>query len=370
VRLVFLALLIAGCDGNVPGDGDMAVTFDLQPLDFANQDLTAPPPATPHLYIGGYAGVISHEVADGGVTTTPAGAAPSFLAVDPTRRRMYAVDETNSMVIAFSIDPASGALTQLNMVSSGGSGPAHVTVDATGNWVLVANYGDGKVAVLPVTPTGLGDATDIEIAGTNAHQVVVDPGDQYAWVPCKGSDWIALYDFDAAHGTLTPAATAHITVASGAGPRHLAFHPTRALAYLINENDSTLNAFTTNADGTLTNLQTISTLPSGFTGMNTGAEVQINPPAANVYASNRGHDSIARFSIGADGKLSLLDHTPTGGMTPRHFSLDPALQNLWVANQDSSSVTHFAVASSGALTASLPSLTVSMPSYAGVILLP
>jgi 6-phosphogluconolactonase len=344
------------------------VLLDLGVLDFAGADLTTPPPSVPHLYAGGYAGVITHDAPDAGVTTTPAGTSPSFLAVDPARRRLYTVDEATSMVLAFSIAPATGALTKLNEVSSGGSGPAHLSVDATGAWVLVANYGDGKVAVLPVTGGGLGTATDIQTAGANAHQIIVDSGDQHAWVPCKGADYIALYDFDAAHGTLSANTTPHITLPSGSGPRHLALHPTQPFAYLINENNSTMTAFSVAATGVLTSMQTLSTLPAGFSGTNTGAEVQLHPSGTVLYGSNRGHDSIVRYAIGGDGKLTLLDDTPTGGMTPRHFSLDAT--QLVVANQDSSTITRFTLDAAGALTAAPPALSVSSVSYAGLVPLP
>jgi 6-phosphogluconolactonase len=345
--------------------------------DLGASDLASGPPPTPFVYVSGYTTAIARYVLDtttGALTakgTTTATGSPSFLAVDPARRHLYAVDEANSKVEAFALDATTGALTHLGTdAASGGSGPAHLTVDGSGKWVLAANYGSGDVGILPIAANGsVGAGTSLH-AGTNAHEVVLD-GAGHAWVPCLGSNYVAQYTFDATMGTLTASTPATVTTPSGSGPRHLALHPTAAFAYVIEETDSMVGAYSVAANGTLTVLQRQSTRAAGATGNNTGAEVQLHPSAKWVYVSNRGDDDIGVFSVGGDGKLTAIAHTKTGGTTPRHFSLDPSGKWLLVANQGSGDVHVFAIdTAAGTLTPAGSPITATMPSFVGVIPLP
>ncbi|HEX8793275.1 MAG TPA: lactonase family protein [Polyangiaceae bacterium] len=302
------------------------------------------------------------------------GSAPSFLAVDAAAKHLYAVDENaTGQVGAYAIDPATGALTFQNAVSSGGNGPPFVTVDGSGKWVLVANYGDGTVSVLPIQGDGsLGAPAQTLNAGANAHMIAPDPSNRFVFVPCKGVDYIAQYVFDATAGKLTPNATPTVATASGAGPRHIAFHPTLNVAYVIAENASTVTsyAFDTTA-GTLAPTQTISTLPSGFSGTNTGAEIHVHPSGKWLFASNRGDDSIAIFALDAAGAMTAHGFTKSGGTTPRDFSLDPPGALLYAANQGSGNVVPFRFdASSGSLTTAGGAVTVPMASFVGFAALP
>ncbi len=298
---------------------------------------------------------------------------PSFLAIDPAGTALYAVSEATSRVGAYTIDQTTGALTFINDQPSGGSGPAHVFVDRGGHYVLVANYGDGTIAVLPIrADRGIEPLQQTLSAGANAHMMVTDPTNQFAYVPCLGSDHVAQYTFDAASGSLAPSLPP-LTTAAGAGPRHLAFSPSGTRAYLINELDSTLTALTLDGTtGRLTPVQTITTLPAGFTGTNSTAEVWVHPSGTYVFGSNRGHDSIVTFAVDpASGTLSLVGHTPTQGMTPRDFTLDPSGKLLFVANQASDSVVTFAVdATTGVLSAVGAPVSVPSPSFVGIVALP
>jgi len=303
------------------------------------------------------------------------GSAPSFLAVDAAAKHLYAVDENaTGQVGAYAIDAATGALSFQNAVSSGGNGPPFVTVDGSGKWVLVANYGDGTVSVLPVMGDGsLAAPVQTLSAGSEAHMIKPDPSNRFVFVPCKGADYIAQYVFDATMGKLTPNATPTVATASGAGPRHIAFHPSLSVAYVIAENASTVTsyAFDTSA-GTLSPTQTISTLPSGFTGTNTGAEVHVHPSGKWLFASNRGDDSIAVIALDAAGAMTVHGFTKSGGTTPRDFSLDPSGALLYAANQGNGNVVPFLFdAASGSLTAAAGSpVGVPMASFVGFAALP
>ena len=343
----------------------------------------AAPTGEPYVYVGGYGSeirVFHLDLASGALTAVgspvAAGTNPSFLAVDPAHRTLFAVNEgsgASAAVASFHIDAATGALTFLSRVSSAGDGPAYVSTDRTGKLALVANYGGGTVAVLPVAADGtLSDASDVHDHGggsANPHEVVADAANAHAFVPNKGLDTVTEYALDAASGKLTKTGT--LTVAAGAGPRHLDLHPDGKHAYLIDELDSTMSALSYDAaSGKLTVLQTLSTLPAGFQGANTGAEVQVSPSGAFVYGSNRGHDSIVVFHVEADGTLSLVGHQSALGKTPRHFQLERSGKVLLVANQDSGNVVTFRVdPATGLLTPTGQEVAVPSPSYVGVVYL-
>jgi 6-phosphogluconolactonase len=302
-------------------------------------------------------------------TTVPAGS--SYLAIDAAHRHLYAVDENTSHVGAYTLDPATGAPTAVNTAASGGTGPAHLSVDQTGAWVLVSNYGSGDVEVLPVQSSGgVGPATDQRHAGLKAHQIVPDAANHFVFVPCLGSDYIAQYVFDAVQGKLTPNTVATVGTATGAGPRHLAFHPSGKVAYSIQETVSTMTAYSYDAQaGQLTSMQTLSTLPTGFTGTNTGAEVWVHPSGRFLYGSNRGDDSIVEYALDAAGKMSLVGHTKTGGQQPRNFTIDSTGRWLLVANQSSNTVVEFSVdTSTGMLTqVGAPIVVPAGPTFVGTV---
>ncbi|HEU4751893.1 MAG TPA: lactonase family protein, partial [Armatimonadota bacterium] len=308
---------------------------------------------------------------------------PSFVAIHPNHRFLYAANEVGSYggqktgsVTAFAIDPATGALTKLNDRSSHGDGPCFVSVDHRGRDVLVANYGAGSVAALPIGADGrLGEATAAiqhhgssvdpqRQEGPHAHSINVAPDNRFAFAADLGLDKILIYRFDAARGTLTPNEPAFAKVAPGSGPRHFAFHPNGRHAYVINEMKSTVTAFDYDPKrGALAEIQTLSTLPADFHGGSSCAEVQVHPSGKFLYGSNRGHNSIAMFRIDpATGKLTAIGHEPTGGKTPRNFGIDPTGKYLLAANQDSDSLVVFRIdPESGRLTPTGSRVEVPMP---------
>ena len=358
-------LLLAACGGSnmTTTTSDATLPHDGAP--------DAARPAHLVVYVSGNAPNIASydfDVATGvltGAGQVPAFAAnPSFLAM--TRTHLYAVSENTDQIGAYAIDPATGALTLIDQASSGGAGPAHLSVDRTGRFVLAANYGDGKIAVLPVRADGGVAAGTVRLAGANAHMIVTDPGNKFAFVPCKGADYIAQYAFDATTGAL--AANGTVATAAGAGPRHLAF--SGAFAYAIDENLSTLMVFAYDAaSGHLTALQTVSSRAPGATGSNTGAEIVVHPGGKFVYASNRGDNTVAVFAIGGDGKVALVGHVATG-KTPRSFTLDPTGAWMLVANQDGGTVMTYAIdQTTGMPTPSGTPLTFTSPTFVGFVAL-
>jgi len=308
---------------------------------------------------------------------------PSFLALHPNGRYLYAVGEVSGFggkragaVAGFSIDRSSGKLTLLGAASSGGTGPCHLAVDATGANVLVANYGGGSVACLPLGEDGRpGRATSFiqhqgssvnrrRQQGPHAHCVNLTADNRFALVADLGLDKVLIYRLDAAKGELAANTPPSFGTSPGAGPRHLALHPSARYVYVVDELDSTVTACRFDArDGVLTLLQTISTLPQGFEGNNTTAEIHVHPSGQFVYASNRGHDSVAIYAVDGDsGRLSCVGHEPTQGKTPRNFSIDPTGTYLLAANQDTDNVVVFRIdRQSGQLRTTGHSLKVPSP---------
>jgi 6-phosphogluconolactonase len=340
---------MAGHDGGGAGPGDGS-----SPDASGDTPDAGPTNVTTYVYVGGGDSKIHVYTLDRASLalsphqTIDTGDGPSFLAFD--KARVVAVNEGAGAVESFNYDALSGKLVRRDGASSQGAGPAHIAFDGTGTKVLVANYDGDSAAVIPISSTGqFGAATQVVFPGANAHQIVPDPANVYIYIPCLGDDHIARYSFNAAEGSLserTPTASP-----PGSGPRHIAFHPNGKFAYVINEHASNVSMFSVASDGALTSLGTISTLPAGFTGSNTGAEIEVHPSGKFVYASNRGHDSIAVFAIGSDGKLTAKGHTPSGGTTPRHFSLILGGSALLAANQGNGTIFGFRVdATTGALT--------------------
>lgn len=295
---------------------------------------------------------------------------PSFLALHPNGRALYAINEVGEFggkpgggVTAFTIGKG-GALTKINEQNSGGGGPAHISLDKEGTHAFVANYGGGSVSVLPIAKDGsLQAATGFvqhEGAGADpkrqnrphAHSINVDPSGKFAIAADLGLDKLFVYKFDKVKGTLSPNDPPFATVAPGSGARHFAFAPNGKIGYAINELKSTITVFSWDAaKGTLTEVQTLSTLPEGFTGESFTADVQVHPSGKFVYGSNRGHNSISVFAVDQKtGKLTLSSTQATGGSWPRHFGIDPAGEFLLAANQRSDSIVVFRInASTGAL---------------------
>jgi len=332
------------------------------------------------LYVGTYTGPQSkgiyaygYDAASGKLT--PLGVAaetsnPSFLAVDASRKFLYAVNEGHSYkgensgaVTAFSIeDRKTGKLTELDEVSSHGADPCYISFDRTGKYALVANYSGGTVAVFPLAADGrIGEASSVmKDAGTlgpnkarqeapHAHSIEASAHNRFAYVSDLGLDQVLIYKFDAAKGTLSPGVDSpeqtnffSATLAPGTGPRHIAFSADGKFMYVLGELDSTVTVFANDAKETYRSIQKISALPVGFSGTSKAAEIAIHPSGRFLYTSNRGDDSMAVFTIHrATGKLTFLQRISSGGNAPRHFAIDPTGTRLFAANQDSGNIVEY-----------------------------
>jgi 6-phosphogluconolactonase len=359
-------------------------------------------PAKPHTkylaYVGTYTqegseskGIYAYRFDSGTGQLVPAGLAaetinPSFLVVHPNHRFLYAVNEVSNYqgeksgaVSAFAIDHATGKLTLLNQISTRGGDPCYISFDKTGKYVLIANYAGGSVAVFPVLEDGrLGEASGFiqhrgqgtnpeRQEGPHAHSIDLSPDNRFALVDDLGLDETLVYRFDRGKGSLTadPKSNADAAKAEpGAGPRHLSFHPNGRFVYVINEMASTVSVFRYDATvGGLQKLQTISALPKDFSGHSEAAEIQVHPSGKFLYASNRGHDSIAVFAIDRNiGVLTPVQYVPTKGGNPRHFEIDPTGSLLFAANEKSDNIVVFHINSrSGRLATTGKVLEVSQP---------
>jgi 6-phosphogluconolactonase len=353
----------------------------------------APRPEKFWVYVGTYTqrgskGIYLFELDPTSGRLTPRGLAaavkdPSFLAIHPNRRFLYAVGEGDQFegkpagaVSAFAIDPDAGKLTLLNRQSSGGAGPCHLVTDRRGRHVLAANYSGGSVCALPIREDGrLGKATALvrhrgssvnkaRQEAPHAHSINLDRANRFAFACDLGTDQVLVYRYDADRGTLTPNDPPAAQLSPGSGPRHFAFHPTGKYAYVINELKSTVTAFDYDARrGVLRAVQTVSTLPRRFTGENTTAEVQVHPSGKFLYGSNRGHNSIAVFAIDArTGKLTAVGRQGKDVKIPRNFGIDPAGKFLIVANQEGDSLVVFRInRRTGELTPTGVKVEVPMP---------
>ncbi len=329
------------------------------------------------VYVGTYTGPNSKGIYDYRFDTssgkfTPVGVAaeivnPSFLVTDPHHRFLYAVTEmgnephagyrTHGSISSFAIDPKTGSLKLLNKVDSGGGGPCHLVVDHTGRMLFVANYGSGNVASFALRPDGsIGERTGFDQhhgssvdpkrqQGPHAHSVVLSPDNRFLFVPDLGLDKIFIYRVDAAKRTFTPNDPAYAQVDPGLGPRHFIFGPGAKFAYAVCEMGSRVVAFAYNREaGSLKTLQTISTLPAGFTGEDNSAEIQVDSNGRFLYASNRGNDSITVFRIDpVKGTLTKIQVAPVQGKMPRNFVLDPSGKFLIAANQKSDQMVVFSI---------------------------
>lgn len=283
---------------------------------------------------------------------------PSFLTLDAQERTLYATEETdNGAVSAFSLDPRTGQPTFLNRQTSHGAAPCYVSVHPGGTHVLAANYTSGSVVVFPVQSDGqLGEASQVvqhegagpiqsRQKGPHAHCILPDPSGDHVLSCDLGIDKILVYHLDTERGTLVPNALPYGQVNSGAGPRHLAFHPNGRYAYVINEIGCTLTAFAYDAArGALTAVDTQPTLPDDFTARSSCAHVLVHPNGQFVYGSNRGHDSIVIFRIDEErGRTRLVGYEPTQGKNPRNFAIDPTGTYLLAANQSTNTIVTFRI---------------------------
>jgi 6-phosphogluconolactonase len=296
------------------------------------------------------------------VDSIDAGPNPSFLAIHPNRRVLYAVNELEKYkgrptgaVSAFAIARDSGALTRLNQQPSEGGAPCYISVDRSGQVVLVANYVGGSIALLPIQPngaltpaahvvqhTGKGPNAERQEA-PHAHCILADPSNRFVLAADLGVDRVFVYRLDVESKSLRHVEGGDGVMRPGAGPRHIAFHPTLPLVFVANELDSTVATLRFDAErGALSPFETHSTVPAGWTGTNYPADIHVASDGRMLYVSNRGHNSVAVFSVAdSSGALRLDQVISTGGDWPRNFSLDPSERWLLVANQRSGSVVVF-----------------------------
>ncbi|NBC09684.1 MAG: beta-propeller fold lactonase family protein [Bacteroidetes bacterium] len=283
---------------------------------------------------------------------------PSYLAIDSENALLYAVSEigpdvdSSGQVAAYQIKK-DGSLQELNRQPTFGFAPCYVSLHPDGSAVFVANYVGGTVAVYPRRANGeLGEASQTwtyegqgphpEQEAAHPHCIIPSPDGRYVYVADKGSDRVAGFRWNADGQVMEPLEPPFTKVQSGAGPRHLCFHPTQSYLYLINELNSTVDVFAWQPDsGLLTPLQSITTLPEGYEGTNACADIHLSPDGAFLYASNRGHNSLAIYKVGAGGRLSPKGFTPTGGAFPRNFMITPDGQWLYAANQNSDNIVVF-----------------------------
>jgi 6-phosphogluconolactonase len=283
---------------------------------------------------------------------------PSFLTVSSDRSTLYSVHADRTDVTAFRIDGESGRLSRLNVRSTEGKNPVHLAIDPSGRFLVTANYAAGTVTVLSLAHDGslgalVGRAALTgepgphrrEQTSSHPHHAPFDPAGRFVLVPDKGLDRIFVFRFDASTGSLLPAAMPSVKTREGAGPRHIAFHPLLPCAYVINELDSTVTTYRFDAEsGELSPLHIVPTLPSNFSGNNTGSEIAVAPSGGYVYGSNRGHDSIVAFAVDpASGLLNPISWESTHGGTPRFFAVDWASNLLYAANEATDTIIPFRI---------------------------
>jgi 6-phosphogluconolactonase len=327
-------------------------------------------PAAPQqwvAYVGTYTGPKSEgiysfrfDAATGKMTSGALAAAtsnPTFLAVHPNGRYLYAVNEDAAgKVSAFAID-AAGGLKLLNQAPAKGAGTCHLAIDRDGKWLTIANYDSGSVASFPIMPDGtLGEAVAfVQHTGhsvdtdrqkePHAHSVNLSPDNRFVLAADLGLDQILIYRLDPNSGTLAPHSPAYAKVAPGSGPRHLVFSKDGKFFYVLNEMFCTVTVFAYDAArGSMAEMQTLSTLAGPFQDEKTAAEIALDPSGSFLYASTRGPDTVAVFAVDlAKGTLTAAGRFSTGGKTPRHFAIDPSGAYLLAANQDSGNIVEFRI---------------------------
>ncbi len=332
------------------------------PVDMSSNPGDTRPAAAPTgpmmVYVGSgfYSGasalhVLRLDLETGGLTQIQklvSDSSPSFLAVDPKRRVLFVnIEGAPTAAASYAIDPLTGMLSKLNHLKSGEDGSAYLSVDATGRFIFQANYSSGSISVLSVKPDGLLDAV-IETRPLSAkafpHSIRPDPSNRFVFVPNRTGQIISQFKLDADTGKLTPNTPDAVPTPAGTGPRHIDFHPTAPFAYVINETNSTVTAYKFDRDkGTLTSMQIVSTIPPGFTGTNATADMHVHPNGRLLFGANRGHGSLAIFTIDVTtGMLTAAGHQLTGG-TPRNFSFDPTGRYVAVGNLEGDTVAVFGI---------------------------
>ena len=270
---------------------------------------------------------------------------PGSLAIDPSHKYLYAAIRSTNSISSFRINVRNGDLTLINTILAAGN-PVYVGTDKTGRFLLTAYFADSKAAIYSIRQDGGVQDSAVQVLATekNAHAIQTDPSNQFLFIPCRTGETILQFTFDAGNGTVTPNVRDRTLTPPKTGPRHLTFHPALNVVYVANEFGSSVTAYHFDqADGTLSEIQTLSSLPADFVGTNTGADIHLTPDGRFLYASNRGHESIAAFSVdGVTGRLTSIGFFPTE-KTPRSFSLDLSGRFLYAAGQGSGKIAAYRI---------------------------
>ncbi len=296
--------------------------------------------------------------------TLPEIIAPNFLALHPSGEYLYSVNDITGedgkkldAVSAFAIDGATGMLTLLNQVPSYGRGNCHIELDRTGNFIYVAHYGSGSLTAFSIAADGsLADTVQtMQFTGSSItqrqqsshlHAILVDKMSRFAYAADLGTDQVYIFDLDATTGRLAPAAVPWVNAVPGSGPRHMAFNREGTMLYVAEELSSTVSVFSISLDdGSLIPVQRLSTLPDGFDGQNAVADIHLTPDDGMLFVSNRGHNSLASFTVQYDGTLEVIGHEPVQGDHPRNFMVDPSGEFVLVANRNTDNINQFGLGS-------------------------
>jgi 6-phosphogluconolactonase len=303
------------------------------------------------------------------VGSADAGAGSGYLAWHPNRKFLYGINRSPAKVLAYVINPADGTLTKINEVTvAGANGATHLSVHPSGKWVLAAFFTSGHISVHPVRDDGgVGEPVDLQPTAPQAHHAMTAAGGKFVLVPCRDGQAIVTFAIDAATGKLTRAG--EVSVAAGTGPRHIAFHPSRDFAYVINETNGTMTSYVLDSTaGKLSDPQTVSNVPAGASE-NAAAHVEVHPSGRFAYGSNRAGNSIAIYEVGADGRLTPRAHETAGGQfkKPRDFTLDPSGKWMLVANQDTAELFVMRIEDDGTLRLLGRTPVQTKPTFVGII---
>ncbi len=358
MTLRFAKLLIPGAaflGGFLPAAPQQTAGKGTSPQDWAAYVGTYTGPKSQGIYSFGFQASTGKMTPSVLVATT---ASPSFLVEHPNRRYLYSVNEDGAgKLSAFAIEANGGHLKLLNQVASKGAGPCHVTIDHTGKWLFVANYDGGSIASYAIHPDGTlseaisfiqhtGHSADPERQKEpHAHSVNLSPDNRFLLVTDLGLDQVLVYRLDQNRGTLALNNPAFTKLAPGSGPRHLIFSKDGNFVYVISEMLCTVTVFRYDAPhGSLSEIQTVSTLAGPFKGEKSGAEIALHPNGKFLYASTRGPDTIALFAVDSlKGTLTAAGRFSSGGKTPRHFAIDPTGTYILAENQDSNNIVEFRI---------------------------
>jgi 6-phosphogluconolactonase len=363
-----------GVSAEPPGGGALDVRASDEPAPADAAETAAPIARNPFVYVGGSGAneirILELDLATGALRPrgrAAAGPSPDYLAFHPSGKYLYAINEVAAgRVVAFAIDAATGGLTMLNSAGSGGNGPAHLSVHKSGNWVLVANYGSGHAAALPILADGkVGAAVDPVMAGAQAH-MILDDGitGNFVFVPSKGDNRVVQFKFDAATGRLSPNTPAF--VAQVGSPRHMVFDRAGRNAYLLTEAGLTVVAYQYDATtGLLSGATRLAAAPQGD-----GAHILLHPSKPILYASVRFYDAMAIFNLDGDGRPLAPRHVREMIARPWDFAIDPTGTYLIVANNDSATVQVFRIGSDGGLTRVGGAAVAERPRVVGILALP